>query len=205
MPYPLCERDRLECPIFTVLLAGRESFGSKSSMQRFARAWASAAALLTAASLASASLVHEFGGFVTVANRGEGTVSFIDPDTLSVSHTFKLPDDGEPMYIAYDYSSRSRILVADRKNERLVVAELRGGEIKLIKRKSRRFLPLPPGPFHTMSSQFFVTEVCLYIHTLPNHVVEASRCLKGLAQPVCICMLAQPGAGSEVRCRLATC
>jgi len=90
---------------------------------------------------------------------GEGTVSFIDPSTAAVKLTFRLPDDGEPMYIAYDYSDRSRILVADRRNDRLVVAELRGDTVELIRRKSRRFLRLPAGAFHSMSSQFFVTEV----------------------------------------------
>lgn len=115
--------------------------------------------LITAASSVAAAPVHNFGGFVTVANRGEGTVSFIDPSTAAVKLTFRLPDDGEPMYIAYDYSDRSRILVADRRNDRLVVAELRGDTVELIRRKSRRFLRLPAGAFHSMSSQFFVTEV----------------------------------------------
>ena len=118
-----------------------------------------ALALLGAASCAVAKPIHNFSGFVMVANRGEGTVSFIDPTTLEVATTFALPDSGEPMYIAYDYSRRSTILVADRKNERLVVAQLRGDEVKPMRRKDKRFIPLPEGPFHSMSTQFFVTDV----------------------------------------------
>lgn len=118
---------------------------------------AMAAMLLSSSSSAIAKPVHNFSGFVMVANRGEGTVSFIDPSTLEVALTFEMPDEGEPMYIAYDYSSRSRILVADRKNERLVVAQLRGSNVKLIGR-NKRFIPLPEGPFHTMSTQFFVND-----------------------------------------------
>lgn len=115
--------------------------------------------LLASATHVAAKPVHEFSGFMMVANRGEGTVSFIDPTSLEVTTTLDMPDDGEPMYIAYDYSRRSRLLVADRNNSRLVVAELRGDSVNLARRLSKRFLPLPEGVFHTMSTQFFVNEV----------------------------------------------
>eukprot|EP00892_Ulva_mutabilis_P009288 jgi/Ulvmu1/6731/UM030_0066.1 len=108
-----------------------------------------------------------------VANRGAGTVSFIDPTSLEVTVTFEMPDEGEPMYIAYDYSRRSRILVADRKNERLVVAELRGDSVDLTRRKSKRFLPLPAGTFHTMSTQFFVNDPEIWEKTGPVAVTSS--------------------------------
>lgn len=122
---------------------------------------AACAAVLLASCCAMAMPVHNFSGFMMVANRGEGTVSFIDPESLEVTTTFTMPDDGEPMYIAYDYSRRSRILVADRANSRLVVAQLKGDEVSLIGR-GKRFIPLPEGAFHTMSTQFFVNDVRLH-------------------------------------------
>eukprot|EP00892_Ulva_mutabilis_P009290 jgi/Ulvmu1/6733/UM030_0068.1 len=133
-----------------------------------------ALALLAAVSGGLAKPVHEFSGFMMVANRGAGTVSFIDPSSLEVTVTFDMPDEGEPMYIAYDYSRRSRMLVADRKNERLVAAQLRGNNVRATRRKP--FLPLPAGPFHTMSAQFFVTEV----RTLPE---SSLNCAPKLAFP----------------------
>eukprot|EP00892_Ulva_mutabilis_P009284 jgi/Ulvmu1/6728/UM030_0063.1 len=121
------------------------------------------ALLATASACGSLAMpVHGFTGFVMVANRGSGTVSFIDPASLEVNATLDMPDEGEPMYISYDSSTRSRILVADRKNARLVVAELRGGDVMLSSNASAGHgslqLPLPAGPFHSMSSQFFVNE-----------------------------------------------
>lgn len=110
-----------------------------------------------------ARLRHDFSGFAMVANRGEGTVSFINPSTLDVTCVFHLPDDGEPMYLAYDYSKRARVLVSDRKSEGFVVAELRGSRVEKPRRINQRLLPLPAGAFHSITTQVFVDDVRLSI------------------------------------------
>ena len=96
--------------------------------------------------------IHNFGGHVAIANRNAGTISLVNPRTLETAASFTLPDNGEPMYFAYDIF-RSFLWVGDRANSRIVVMKLRGNRIKLLPPGKKRFLPLAEGTFHTMPTQ----------------------------------------------------
>jgi len=58
-------------------------------------------------------------GFHAVANRGDGTVSLVDPDAGRVVDTYDLPRGGEPMYLATPFGTRE-VWVGDRRHSVLV-------------------------------------------------------------------------------------
>lgn len=61
--------------------------------------------------------------FIIVANRGDGTISIINPDSLAVLDTVDLPADTNPPvpgYAAYS-ETRDRLYVGDEANQRVVV------------------------------------------------------------------------------------
>ncbi len=60
---------------------------------------------------------------IVVANRGDGTISIIDSDSLTVVETIPLPPGGStprPGYVTYS-ASRDRLYVGDEANQRVVV------------------------------------------------------------------------------------
>ena len=59
-------------------------------------------------------------GKIVVANRVSKSISVIDVKTDTVTGTYPLPDDGEPMYVVAS-PGRNRVFVGDRVNDRVVV------------------------------------------------------------------------------------
>ena len=81
----------------------------------------------------------------------------VNPDTLQVDASYKLPDDGEPMYPALTFISFNggarELWVGDRKNDAMVI-------IKLIKNQlvPAATLPMPRGVFHSLHTQDLYSE-----------------------------------------------
>ena len=89
---------------------------------------------------------HAFGDHVAICNRGGGTISLVDPNTLE-STEYELPDEGEPMYFGLS-QAKSELWVGDRANNRLVIYRMKGCQVEL-----DGYVDTPAGLFHSMITQ----------------------------------------------------
>ena len=81
----------------------------------------------------------------------------VNPDTLKVDASFKLPNDGEPMYPALTFTSFNggarELWVGDRKNNVMVIIKLLNNQLVL-----NTTLPMPRGVFHSLHTQDLYSE-----------------------------------------------
>ncbi len=81
----------------------------------------------------------------------------VNPNTLQVDASFKLPNDGEPMYPALTFISFNggarELWVGDRKNNVMVIIKLINDQLVL-----DTTLPMPRGVFHTLHTQDLYSE-----------------------------------------------
>jgi len=68
-------------------------------------------------------------GKIVVTNRGSASISVIDVKTDTITGTYALPDNGEPMYVVHSSAYR-RMFVGDRTNDRVVVFDDEDFEIQ---------------------------------------------------------------------------
>lgn len=112
--------------------------------------------LLLLLSLVSVCIGTGLRGHVAIANRGNASISLVNPNTLQAMHV-TLPDNGEPMYFGGltnpPQGRAEELWIGDRRNSRLVVYKRIGNMLKL-----DGFVPTPRGLFHSMVAESAVPQ-----------------------------------------------